>query len=157
MRSCSESKRSWKRSLQKTKRRTQTAGPAHPLLSRLMFGLGGHGPTLASARLANGRNTATQIQPALFLAKPEQVIAVRNFAGDDLFFPLLVGYRKGKLHRFIRRVLLGKVDEFYVESLLFWSLQWHSIFLVPSWELGQSRSAGKPSQSPMEGRLALRL
>jgi len=49
------------------------------------------------------------------------------------------------------------VDEFYVESLLLLSLKWHSILLVPSWELGQSRSAEETSQSPMEGRLALRL
>src|SRR5881409_483155 len=117
-----------------------------------MFGLGGHGPTLASARLANRRNTATQIQPALLLAKPEQVVAVRNFAGNDLFFPLLVGYRKGKLHRFIRRVLLGKVDELYVERLLFLSLQRHSFFLVPSWEPGDFRTREGRAQSPMEGR-----
>src|SRR5947208_10726477 len=115
-----------------------------------MFGLGGHGSALSAARLANRRNTAAQIQPALLLANMEQVIAVRNFAGNDLFFPLLVGYRKSKLHRIFRRVLLGKVDEFYVESLLLLSLQRHSFFLVPSWERSQSRQRAEPSQSLME-------
>ncbi len=53
----------------------------------------------------------------------EKVIAVGNFAGDDLFFSLIIGNGEGNLHRFIGRVLLGKVDEFYVEGCLLLSLE----------------------------------
>ena len=62
----------------------------------------------------------------------EKVIAVGDLSGDDLFFPLIIGNGEGNLHRFIGRVLLGKVDEFYVESFLLLRLQWHIVSPRPS-------------------------
>ena len=67
----------------------------------------------------------------------EKVIAIGHLAGDDLFFSLIIGNGEGDLHRFIGRILLGEVDEFYVEGclLLSWSLQGIVFSLFPSWEL----------------------
>src|SRR5258707_13714949 len=71
----------------------------------------------------------------------EKVIAVGDLAGDDLFFSLIICNGEGNLHRFIGRVLLGKVDEFYVEGclLLSLSLHRHCFFLFPGWALSCSR------------------
>src|SRR5438876_4486493 len=90
----------------------------------LKIRLGRHRPALCTS-LANRGNAAADIQPSLLLKQPEQVIAVRDFAGDDLFSALLVSHRKRYLHRLIKRVLFGKVDEFYVESFLLLSLHCH--------------------------------
>ena len=46
-------------------------------------------------------------------------------------FPLIIGNREGNLHRLIGRVLLGKVDEFYVEGGLLLSLHRHSFLPRP--------------------------
>src|SRR5436853_3048031 len=96
--------------------------------------LSGHCSTLP-ATLADRGITAANVQPTVFLKEMEKVIAVGNLAGDDLFFSLIIGNGEGNLHRFIRRVLLGKVDEFYVEGclLLSLSLQRHCFIPRPSW------------------------
>ena len=62
----------------------------------------------------------------------EKVITVGNLAGDDLFFALIIGNGEGNLHRFIGRVLLGKVDEFYVEGCLLLSLEFAEALFFPS-------------------------
>src|SRR6266581_6988827 len=93
-------------------------------LRNLKIRLRRHRPALCPS-LANRGNAAADIQPSLLLKQPEQVIAVRDFAGDDLFSALLVSHRKRYLNRLIRRVLFGKVDELYVESFLLLSLHCH--------------------------------
>jgi hypothetical protein len=50
-------------------------------------------------------------------------------------FPSIIGNGEGNLHQFIGRVLLGKVDEFYVEGCLFLSLSLHNDFF-PGPQLG---------------------
>src|SRR5712672_2316614 len=98
-----------------------------------------HRSTLRTT-LADRGNTPADVQPAVFLKEMEKVIAVGNLAGDDLFFSLIIGNGEGNLHRFIGRVLLGKVDEFYVEGclLLSLSLHRHCFSLIPSWALSCS-------------------
>jgi hypothetical protein len=46
----------------------------------------------------------------------EEVIAVGHLAGNDLFFPLLIGNGEGDPHRLIGRALFRKVDEFDIEG-----------------------------------------
>jgi hypothetical protein len=74
-----------------------------------------HRSTLGTT-LADRGNTPADVQPTVFLKEMEmeKVIAVGDLTGDDLFFSLIIGNGEGNLHRFIGRVLLGKVDEFYV-------------------------------------------
>src|SRR5260370_31733750 len=112
--------------------------------------LGRHRPPLPG--LTNGRDSPPHVQPSLLLENPEQVVAVGYLAGNDLFFPLIVGYRKGDLHWLIGGVLLGEVDEFHVESFLLLSLQCHYFFLVPSCEPVHSRQIELPSHSAMSCR-----
>ena len=76
--------------------------------------------------LADRGNTPSDVQPTVFLKEVEKVIAVGDLARDDLFFPLIISNREGKLHRLIGRILFGKVDEFYVEGCWFLSLSLHS-------------------------------
>src|ERR1700682_3393116 len=81
--------------------------------------------------LADRGNTPADVQPAVFLKEMEKVIAVGDPAGDDLFFSLIISNGEGNLHRFIGRVLLGKVDEVYLEGCLFLSLSLHSHSFFP--------------------------
>src|SRR5437667_6473682 len=129
-------------------------GPSAPVTRRLSSC---RHCTPLCATLTDGRDAASKVEPSLFLAKSEQVVAVRDLSGDDFFFSLLVCHRKSKLHWLIGRVLLGDVDEFYVERFLLLRLHCHGVFLVPGWELGNFKKQGEWAQSPMHCRLELRL
>jgi hypothetical protein len=76
-----------------------------------------HRISLASLSEPSSRNSKFDpTMPVVFLKKMEEIVRVGHLAGDDLFFPLIIGNGERNLHRLIRRVLLCKVDEFYVEG-----------------------------------------
>ena len=94
---------------------------------------GRHGAALRSG-FANGRNTSANIQPSVLLKQAEQIVGVGNFSGDDLFPALIIDHGKSHLHWLLGRILLGEMDEFYVESFLLLRLHWHCFSLVPGWD-----------------------
>src|SRR5579862_4088364 len=94
---------------------------------------GRHGAALRSG-FTNGGNTTPDIQPSVLLKQAEQIIGVGDLPGDDLFPALIIDHGKSYLHRFVGRILLGEMNEFYVESFLLLRLRWHCFSLVPGWD-----------------------